>query len=163
MEESEFLKVAELLTQYLDNNHLRKTPERYAILKAIAQFKGHFTLNELSEGVEKDNFRVSRATLYNNLQLLAKVPLVVSHRYSQQTIYEATFQRPNHCHQVCKVCGKVTELSIQQIAPVIEMLKMKRFHKEFFTLEVHGICSACYTKMNRRKKNKTNKKPQKTK
>ena len=57
------------LTNYLEENKLRKTPERYAILDAIFDFNGHFTLEELESKMEIKNFRVSRATLYNAIKL----------------------------------------------------------------------------------------------
>ncbi len=154
MEENSNNSAHAILTMYLTEHRLRKTPERYAILDAVCSFAGHFSLQELSVRMEEQNFRVSRATLYNTIQLLLKIPLVVSHNFSQHTVYETTFQRPNHCHQICRVCGKVTELSVQQVEPAIDTMKMKRFHKESFSLEIYGICSTCYAKMNRKRKKK---------
>ena len=141
-----------VLTVYLNEHKLRKTPERYAILDAVCSFNGHFSLQQLSERMEEQYFRVSRATLYNTMELLLKVPLVVSHSFSQHTVYESSYLRPNHCHQICKICGKVTELSTLQVETVIESMKMKRFHKESFTLDIYGICSTCNAKLNRKRK-----------
>ena len=63
------------LTNYLEENKLRKTPERYAILDAIFDFNEHFTLEELEDKMESKNFRVSRATLYNAIKLFMKLRL----------------------------------------------------------------------------------------
>jgi len=46
----------------------------------------------------------------------------------------------------------VTELSTLQVETVIESMKMKRFHKESFTLDIYGICSTCNAKLNRKRK-----------
>ena len=155
MEDSFKNIVHDTLTKFLNERHLRKTPERYAILDAITSFEEHFTLEELNDKLEMDFFRVSRATLYNTMQLFLKIPLVACHKFPQHTVYENIFAKPKHCYQVCRVCGKVTEINAAQIETVIDLIKTKRFHKESFTIEIHGICSTCYAKMHR-KKRKTN-------
>ena len=65
----------EILDQYLESNQHRKTPERYAILDAVFSMKGHFTLEALGAALEKKNFRVSRATLYNTIHLFLELRL----------------------------------------------------------------------------------------
>ena len=93
-------EVKEILTSYLELNHLRKTPERYAILDAAYNIEGHFTLEELGNILEKENFRVSRATLYNTMKLFIELRLVIRHRFIGQTKYEACYHNENHIHQV---------------------------------------------------------------
>ena len=62
--------VERILDNYLEMNNHRKTPERYAILRAVYGMEGHFTLDELGEKLTEDyKFPVSRATLYNTLNL----------------------------------------------------------------------------------------------
>lgn len=48
MKEGAKASVHQILTEYLELNNYRKTPERYAILDAIYSINGHFTLDELS-------------------------------------------------------------------------------------------------------------------
>ena len=103
--------VLRILDSYLEVNNHRKTPERYTILKAIYKTEGHFTLDELSERLVKDyNFPVSRATLYNTLNLFLQLRLVIRHRFQGSTVYEACYDNMSHSHQICTVCGKVTEV-----------------------------------------------------
>ena len=62
--------VKSILTNYLELNKNRKTPERYTILDAVYTMEGHFSLEELGDKLSNDyNFPVSRATLYNTLKL----------------------------------------------------------------------------------------------
>ena len=41
--------VAHILDSYLEMNNHRKTPERYAILRAVYSFDSHFSLDELGQ------------------------------------------------------------------------------------------------------------------
>ena len=153
--------VRNILTSYLEVNKHRKTPERYAILDAVYGMTGHFTLEELGEKLDDCNFPVSRATLYNTLKLFMELRLVIRHRFHGQTKYEACYDNNSHCHQICTVCGKVTEVKSQSVSTAINAMHLKRFRKDGFTLYIYGICSSCQAKLTRRAK-ENNTKSQKT-
>ena len=151
--------VLRILDSYLEMNNHRKTPERYTILKAIYTFEGHFTLEELSSKLERDyRFRVSRATLYNTLNLFLQLRLVIRHRFQGSTAYEACYDNTSHCHQICTICGKVTEVKSALIEQAIDATHFKRFRKDGFTLYVYGICSVCQGKMTRHRNQEMKKK-----
>ena len=84
-------KARELLDSYLKGTGHRHTPERSAILDAVYDQRGHFTLDELAKVLEQRNFPVSRATLYNTMRLFIKLRLVVRHRFIGRTSYEACY------------------------------------------------------------------------
>lgn len=147
-------KVREVLDNYLETNQHRKTPERYAILDAVYSIGGHFTLEDLGEMLEKKHFRVSRATLYNTMHLLIELRLVVRHSLVNGTKYEASFDNGSHVHQVCTVCGKVTEIKAPQIVEAVNDTKLKRFRRDAFALYIYGVCSACQAKLTRQRNNK---------
>jgi len=155
--------VKNILTAYLELNKHRKTPERFTILDAVYSMSGHFSLEELGEKLTNDyNFPVSRATLYNTLRLLIELRLVVRHRFQSTTKYEACYDNNSHCHQICTVCGKVTEVKSHQVSEAINSMPMRRFHKDGYTLYVYGICSSCQMKLRRHStKGKETKKLQK--
>lgn len=145
--------VVRVLDNYLEMNNHRKTPERYAILRAVYHMEGHFTLDELGEKLaEEDKFPVSRATLYNTLNLFLELRLVIRHRFQGTTKYESCTANNNHCHQVCTVCGKVTEIKAPEVAQTIEEMHLKRFRKDGFSLYIYGICSTCQSAITRRSK-----------
>ncbi len=82
MKESVRTTVRQILDNYLEANNRRKTPERYAILEAVYDTNGHFTLEDLSEKLaEESRFPDSRATLYNTLKLFMELRLVIRHRF----------------------------------------------------------------------------------
>ena len=150
MRDSDKATVRNILTSYLELNNHRKTPERYAILDAIYSINGHFTLEELGDKLNGElNFPVSRATLYNTLKLFMELRLVIRHRFQGQTKYEACYDNNSHSHQICTVCGKVTEIKSQTIVQAINSLHLRRFRKDGFSLYIYGICSSCQAKLTR--------------
>jgi Fur family ferric uptake transcriptional regulator len=107
-------------------------------------------LEELGEKLTSEyNFPVSRATLYNTLKLFIELRLVVRHRFHTTTKYEACYDNNSHSHQICTICGKVTEVKSPQIIEAINNLHTKRFRKDGFTLYIYGICSTCQARITR--------------
>ncbi len=149
MNEEILMKVHEILDNYLESNQHRKTPERYAILDAVYGINGHFTIEQLGMVLQKQNFPVSRATLYNTMHLFLELRLVVKHSLAGGTMYEACYSRDSHVHQVCTVCGKVTEIMAPQITAAVRDAKLQRFRKDAFALYIYGVCSSCQGKMTR--------------
>ena len=99
--EEAYSAVVQILDNYLEMNNHRKTPERYAILRAVYNMVGHFTIDELGVKLaEEDKFPVSRATLYNTLNPFLELRLVIRHRFQGTTKYEAYRSGSNHCHQI---------------------------------------------------------------
>lgn len=159
MKESVKVAVENILNSYLEMNNHRKTPERYAILNAVYSTDGHFTLDELGEKLEKEyRFPVSRATLYNTLNLFMELRLVIRHRFQGVTKYEACFDNNSHCHQMCTVCGKVEEVMSPEIVEAIDNLRLRRFRKDGFTLYIYGICTTCQSRITRQRKAEKQKK-----
>ncbi|MGG6544103.1 UNVERIFIED_CONTAM: transcriptional repressor [Prevotella sp. 15_C9] len=144
-------KVRNILDGYLEMNNHRKTPERFAILDAVYDMHKHFSLDELGAKMEALNFRVSRATLYNTMRLFIELRLVVRHRFIGQTKYEACYNNDDHIHQICTVCGSVTEIDANRIVDAIENIKLSRFRKDGFTLYLYGVCSRCQAKISRQR------------
>ena len=148
--------VKNILTAYLELNKHRKTPERFTILDAVYSMTGHFSLEELGDKLAGEyNFPVSRATLYNTLRLLIELRLVVRHRFQSTTKYEACYDNNSHCHQICTVCGKVTEFKSKKINDAIRSLHMKSFRMDGFSLYVYGLCKSCQVKQAKHTKAKS--------
>ena len=81
LEEKTLAAARAAFTEYLRVKKLRKTPERYAILDKVCQINGHFGIDELYTSVIADGFYVSKATLYNTIELFTKCGIVRKHQF----------------------------------------------------------------------------------
>lgn len=146
-----------ILSAYLEHSNSRKTPERYAVLKAVYGFKTHFSIQELLERMRELDFSVSRGTVYNALRLFLRLNLVVCHRLHDGMRYEACGDNGG-CRRICTVCGKEVEVRIPGLNALVDDTHLKRFRKERFTLYIYGVCSTCQAVMTRKKKKENNNK-----
>ena len=148
------------LADYLRLNSLRSTPERMALLEALYLYEAPFQAEELSrEMADRGRFRISRATVYNNLRLFEDAGIVRKVYRDDKVLFERTDKTKGVIRLVCDVCGKITEMNSDKVRRQVSQLRTPRFSSTGWVLTMYGLCSKCSADKKRKQKrlNKTDK------
>jgi Fur family ferric uptake transcriptional regulator len=146
-----FQAVKAILARYIQENRMRNTPERLAILEMF------YLRDELLNAQEVFDemvirFRVSRATVYNTIQLFYTLGLVIRVEEDNQIKYKACFGERDFFRTVCTRCGRVQKFIAPALLNAFDGVRYKRFHLEQIVASVYGICSSCQSKATRARK-----------
>ncbi|GGD04950.1 Fur family transcriptional regulator [Hyunsoonleella pacifica] len=119
-----FAIVEKVFEDFLIKKKLRRTQERFAILEEVYNREGHFGVDDLYDKMIARNYRVSRATLYNTIELLLEIKLVRKHQFGDNMAkYEKSYFNRQHDHIILTDTGEVLEFCdprLQEIKKTIE-------------------------------------------
>ena len=135
-------KAQHILDQKIKEKGLRKTQERYRILREIYEREDHFEIEELYNDIINKKFIISKATIYNTVELFVEIGLVIKHQFGLKHAarYEKSFARKQHSHLICIDCNKVLEFCDPRIQNIQNTLE------EFSGLEIKEHSLVMYGK-----------------
>ncbi|GAB3694493.1 transcriptional repressor [Spirosoma flavus] len=118
---------------------LRRSSERFAILEEVYSRNDHFDAEDLFQAMHQKSYPVSRATVYNTLEVLVECGLVSRHQFGDndkvRSRYEKSLGRQQHAHLVCTVCHRVTEFC----DPRLHLIKTNVGQSMQFQVDSHSL------------------------
>ena len=138
-------EVNSVFNDFLEEKDHRKTPERFAILSEIYKKKSHFNIDEMYAIMKRKKYRVSRATIYNTVELLLDAKLIRKHHFENQMAeYEKCYFSRQHDHLICEKCNKIIEFCEPRMYNIKQFISKKlKFKIERHSLNLYGICESC--------------------
>lgn len=134
--------VKEIFRAYLKEGNQRQTPERFMVLEEIYRSEGHFDADDIFFNMKNAGTRVSRATVYNTLDLLVECGLVQRQQFGKnQYYYERAYAYQQHDHLICQECGVVIEFCDPRIFEIQKMIEnIYDFDIGSHSLHFQGTC-----------------------
>jgi Fur family ferric uptake transcriptional regulator len=135
----------EAFRSFLSTKGLKSTKKREEIWGEILATKGHFDPEGLFMGLKRKGSKVSRASVYRTIPLLAESGLIEEvEKTDKRAHYERVTPSAHHDHMICLRCGRVIEF----YSPDLETIQQELCRKEQFngvrhTLEILGYCGGC--------------------
>jgi Fur family ferric uptake transcriptional regulator len=121
----------------------RRSHQREVILAELAKLRTHPTADELCQIVRRRLPRVSLATVYRNLEVLAEQGLIARLELSGQQ-WRFDGRKDPHSHIRCVTCGAVADLDL---TPTPTPLPEVQRHTDYAVAGQHtefaGLCPAC--------------------
>lgn len=130
---------------FLRERSMRVTSERLALLDEVFAQHGHLDAEQLFMRMKAHGHKISRATVYRNLDLLVECGLVRKYRLGHDRfLFEHVHPGQSHDHITCRECGSVAEFVSPAISALLkEILKAHGFVPEEGALQVLGLCGIC--------------------
>ena len=134
------------IAQILREKGLKVTPQRIAVYNMLMNTYEHPNAEMIYKTLEPTNPTMSLATVYKTLDFFKQLGLVQELNVGEPSSrYDAVVQC--HPHTVCKVCGKVEDLHMEQLTEVAKKLVPDLdFDVEMELLILYGTCGACRKK-----------------
>lgn len=137
----------EALTQVIEEKGLRHSRQRDLVARAFFAMGGHVPVDSLVARVRQDEPRISVATVYRTMKLLAEVGLAVPRDFGDgRARYEPASHRHgnSHDHLICTGCGAIVEFESQRVEELqLRLARRHGFEVQRRHVELYGLCARC--------------------
>lgn len=135
-------KATEQFRDFLKRGKNRITPERFEVLDAALDYSGHFGADDLFIQLKNLNSKVSRATVYNTLELLAQCELLSKRNFGDNiNRYESNYKKQTHDHLICVDCGKIIEFSDARLNKLpLEISEKLGYEIDSYSFNIFARC-----------------------
>ena len=139
---AQYEEVRQAFSAFLKEHGQRQTPERFTILDEVYATADHFDADTLFARLKQKGERVSRATVYNTLELLLDCDLVVRHQFGKnQAKYERAYAYWQHDHLICLDCGEILEFCDPRLQSIQDTVGgIYGFQISHHALTLYGHC-----------------------
>jgi len=129
--------------RFLKKAENRITPERFEVLDAAIDYPGHFGADELYVQMKTSHSEISRATVYNTIELLAQCGLLAKRNFGEnKTRYETNVGKRSHDHLICTNCGAIKEFSNPKIQKIVKNISNEiGFEASGYSFNIFGKCT----------------------
>ncbi|MFC2010798.1 Fur family transcriptional regulator [Chloroflexota bacterium] len=133
-------KVVASLRQY----GYKLTPQRLAVIQAIASSQDRLTPATIYKKVHQDHPNIGLVTIYRTLEILGQLELVCE-LHAGGICRSYTISTPQHHHHlICSNCGMVIDFTSHNLSELEQSLyKESGFRIDSHLLEFFGLCQAC--------------------
>lgn len=148
-QQQEKIKITkEIFETFLNKKNYRKTPERFAILKEIYTNKEHSSIDSIYNKINTKTYHVSRATVYNTIELLLECNLIRKHQFrKKEAQYEKCYFSGQHDHLICTECHIILEFCEPRIYEIKKFIaKSLKFKIKSHAFNLYGLCKSCQKK-----------------
>ena len=131
----------------LKENQRRITPQRMAVLKILAESKGHPSVEKIYEQVKKQFPTTSLATVYKSVAVIKELGEVLELGFTDgSNRYDGNKPFP-HPHLICTECRTIMDPNLSALADVTqELTEETGFKITNHRLDFFGICPECQKK-----------------
>lgn len=129
--------------EYLKTAKHRITPERFEVLDAAMEQEGHFGADDLYVTMKTNKSNISRATVYNTLDLLEQCGILAKRNFGDNiSRYESSMNRKNHDHLICTSCGAIKEFTSPRIQAIVNEISSELgFEPTGYSFNIFGKCN----------------------
>ena len=134
------------LIDFINQNGLRNSRQRLALLEVVTTMEDHFTIDDLYQKTKAIYPNIGYATIYRTLNLFVDAGILNRRSFQHgNVVYELKFEEQHHDHLICLSCGKIIEFTNERMERLQDFIaKQYDFIPQYHRFEMYGYCNSCW-------------------